>query len=463
MNGPKINQLTGVFVSQKAKSREELYYLNTSKTASASKSISTPNEEFSNDTSPSVARKFLNEEAANFVRDFKSLAKEADEIKRLLRADASQDIMSVVQSNYCNPLGSGISSFQQGELSSLAVGTSFGSGTHHWQWECLKHFIPNTMCNPNVSKITNQKKHKPQVKKPKKVGSKERLASPKPRCSKHMIGNLKLLINFTWKFLGTVRFKKDDIAAILGYGDLQWGNILITRVYFIEGLGHNLFLVRQFCDSDLEVTFKRNTCFVRNLEGVDLLKQNHTKNLYTINLHEMASASSICLMACATSMKSWLLHQQLSHLNFDIINDLAKNDLVIGLLKFKYHKEHLCPSYIAKLGAKGDIGFFIGYSGNSYAYRVYNRRTKKIMEMMNLTFDEILAMAFEQRSSKPRLQSMTSGQINLGLDLTYAPSIITTQKPTEREIDLLFEVMYDDYIGGQPSAATRTALATQAP
>ncbi|GJR07484.1 retrovirus-related pol polyprotein from transposon TNT 1-94 [Tanacetum coccineum] len=122
------------------------------------------------------------------------------------------------------------------------------------------------------------------------------------------------------------------------------GNILISRVYFVKSLGHNLFSVRQFCDSDLEVAFRRNTCFVRNLEGVDLLKGNRTTNLYTINLHEMASASPICLMARATSTKSWLWHQRLSHLNFDTINDLAKNDIVTGLPKFKYHKEHICPS-----------------------------------------------------------------------------------------------------------------------
>nr|GFA10954.1 ribonuclease H-like domain-containing protein [Tanacetum cinerariifolium] len=187
---------------------------------------------------------------------------------------------------------------------------------------------------------------------------------------------------------------------------------------------------------------------------------NRTTNLYTINLYEMASASPICLMAHATSTKSWLLHQHLSHLNFDTINDLTQNDLVTGLLKFKYHKEHLCPSCeqgksksashppkpfpnsrqrlhlvhmdlcgpmriasingkryvlvivddysrytwvhflrskdeapendredIGKLGAKGDFGFFIGYSADSCAYRVYNRRTKKIMETMNVTFE----------------------------------------------------------------------------
>ncbi|GJR72134.1 retrovirus-related pol polyprotein from transposon TNT 1-94 [Tanacetum coccineum] len=236
----------------------------------------------------------------------------------------------------------------------------------------------------NVSNLANQTKHKAQIWKPKNVGPKERLASPKPSkprmrlrwsptgkmfdikgkiiASSESNGDnactpnpqeptIKRFPNSTFflgrlskYFLGTVRFGNDHVAAILGFGDLQWGNILITRVYFVEGLGHNLFSVGQFCDSDLEVAFRRNTCFVRNLEGVDLLKGNRTTNLYTINLHDMASASPICLMARATSTKSWLWHQRLSHLNFDTINDLARNDLVTGLPKFKYHKEHLCPS-----------------------------------------------------------------------------------------------------------------------
>ncbi|GJS28328.1 retrovirus-related pol polyprotein from transposon TNT 1-94 [Tanacetum coccineum] len=426
----------------------------------------------------------------------------------------------------------------------------------------------------NVSNTKNKKKQKPKVMKPKKVGSNERLASPKPSkprsCLRSVFGEL---------------FNLEDnvyVAAILVSVDLSIReNILITRVYFVEGLGHNLFSVGQFCDSDLE---------------------------------------------------SWLWHQRLSHLNFDTINDLAKNNLVTGLPKFKYHKEHLCPSCeqgkskrashppkpvpnskqrlhllhmdlcgpmriasingkryvlvivddysrytwvhflrskdeapeviktflkritvllqspviiirtdngtefknqilkeyfdsvgishqvsfvrtpqqngvverknrmlveaartmlifsraplflwaeaiataalcypkndrddIRKLGAKGDIGFFIGYYADSCDYRVYNRRTKKLIETKNVTFDELLAMAFEQSSSKPVLQGMTSGQISSGLDLTYAPPTITTQQPTEGELDLLFEAMYDDHFGGQPSAALRTVTAAQAP
>nr|GFC28763.1 hypothetical protein [Tanacetum cinerariifolium] len=93
----------------------------------------------------------------------------------------------------------------------------------------------------------------------------------------------------------------------------------------------------------------------------------------------------------------------------------------------------------------------------------YNRRTKKIMETMNVSFDELSAMAFEQRSSKSGLQSMTSGQISSGLDLTYAPSIITKQQPTEGELDLLFETMYDDLFGGQPSATVENVPPAQEP
>ncbi|GKD54732.1 hypothetical protein Tco_1288119 [Tanacetum coccineum] len=76
-------------------------------------------------------------------------------------------------------------------------------------------------------------------------------------CSKHMTGNLKLLSNFVEKFLGTMKFGNDQIAPILSYGDLVQGNITIKRVYYIEGLNHNLFSVGQFCDADLEVAFRK--------------------------------------------------------------------------------------------------------------------------------------------------------------------------------------------------------------
>ncbi|GJR85787.1 hypothetical protein Tco_0209798 [Tanacetum coccineum] len=83
-------------------------------------------------------------------------------------------------------------------------------------------------------------------------------------CSKHMTGDRSLLKNFIEKFMGTVRFGNDNFAAITGYGDYIQGNITICHVYYVEGLGHNLFSVGQFCDGDLEVAFRSKTCYVRN-------------------------------------------------------------------------------------------------------------------------------------------------------------------------------------------------------
>nr|GEX61809.1 integrase, catalytic region, zinc finger, CCHC-type, peptidase aspartic, catalytic [Tanacetum cinerariifolium] len=98
-------------------------------------------------------------------------------------------------------------------------------------------------------------------------------------CSKHMTGNLKLLINFVEKFLGMVKFGNDQIAPILRYGDLVQGVVTIKRVYYVEGLNYNLFSVGQFCDADLEVAFRKSTSFIRDLNGNDLLS---VKVLYNI-------------------------------------------------------------------------------------------------------------------------------------------------------------------------------------
>nr|GEX73275.1 hypothetical protein [Tanacetum cinerariifolium] len=320
--------------------------------------------------------------------------------------------------------------------------------------DCLCNYVndKNSCGKKQKAKVSVkeiQKKYQPKVTKPKKV-IQICLWCVDSGCFKHMTGNLRLLVNFVWKFMGTVRFENDHVAAIMGFG--------------------------QFCDSDLEVVFRRNACFVRNLEGVDLLKGDRSTNLYTINLNEMASASPICLMARASSTKSWLWHQRLSHLNFDTVNDLARNDLVSGLPKFKYHKEHICPSCEQGKSKRASHPpkpvpnsrqrlhlLHMNLCGPMRIASINGKRTKKIMETMNVLFDELSTMTFEQRNSKPGLQSMTSGQISSGLDLSYAPSIVITQQPTEGELDLLFEAMYDDYIGGQPSATARTVPPAQEP
>nr|GEZ36839.1 hypothetical protein [Tanacetum cinerariifolium] len=240
----------------------------------------------------------------------------------------------------------------------------------------------------NVSINEHQKKQKPKVYKPKKVGSIKRLATPKPSkprsflrwsptgrffdlkgkiiassesesqpdCSKGdtactsnpLEPTIKRFPNSTFSLAGHPNM---FMVRRLGLFQAHDRKSKAFRQFRLEVLGtvgfgndHVAAILGQFCDSDLEVAFRRNACFIRNLEGVDLLSGNRTINLYTVNLHGMASASPICLMARASSTKSWLWHQRLSHLNFDTINDLTKIDLITGLPKFKYYKEHLCPS-----------------------------------------------------------------------------------------------------------------------
>ncbi|GKE05712.1 integrase, catalytic region, zinc finger, CCHC-type containing protein, partial [Tanacetum coccineum] len=163
-------------------------------------------------------------------------------------------------------------------------------------------------------------------------------------CSKHMTGNSALLTNFVEKFLGTVLFGNNNFAMIAGYGDVVIGSMTIKKVYYVKGLGHNLFSVGQFCDKGLEVTFRTSTCFVRHGDGVDFLTGDRSSNLYTIALNEIASNSSACLLAKASSSQSWLWHQRLSHLNFVTINNLVQNNLVRGLPKMKFEKDHLCST-----------------------------------------------------------------------------------------------------------------------
>ncbi|GJT80587.1 retrovirus-related pol polyprotein from transposon TNT 1-94 [Tanacetum coccineum] len=161
-------------------------------------------------------------------------------------------------------------------------------------------------------------------------------------CSKHMTGDRSQLTNFISKFLGTVKFRNDQVAKIMGYGDYQIGNVTISRVYYVEGLGHNLFSVGQFCDSNLEVAFRQHTCFIRNLEGVDLLTGSRGDNLYTLSLRNMMASSPICLLSKASKTKSWLWHRRLSHLNLRI--NLSQDRGLCSRSPKLSLKDHLCSA-----------------------------------------------------------------------------------------------------------------------
>ncbi|GJU94567.1 retrovirus-related pol polyprotein from transposon TNT 1-94 [Tanacetum coccineum] len=178
-----------------------------------------------------------------------------------------------------------------------------------------------------------------------------------------MTRNLKLLSNFVEKFLGTVKFGNDQIAPILGYGDLVQGNVTIKRVYYIKGMNHNLFFVGQFYEADLEVAFQKSTCYIRDLKGNDLLTDGEN---------------------------------------------------------------------LEKMKQKGDACIFVGYSTQSRAYRVYNKRTRVIIETIHVNFKELPHMASDHVSSDPRSTIYSSIEHSKNTETTnHAPTQATTVTATE--------------------------------
>ncbi|GJV63634.1 retrovirus-related pol polyprotein from transposon TNT 1-94 [Tanacetum coccineum] len=135
-------------------------------------------------------------------------------------------------------------------------------------------------------------------------------------CSKHMTGDRSRLRNFMKKFIRTVRFGNDHFGAIMGYGDYVIGDI----------------------------AFRKHTCFVRDLDSVDLIKGSRGTNLYTISIEDVMRSTPICLLSKASKNKSWLWHHRLNHLNFSTLNDLSRKDLVRGLPRLKFEKDHLCSA-----------------------------------------------------------------------------------------------------------------------
>ncbi|GJV92757.1 retrovirus-related pol polyprotein from transposon TNT 1-94 [Tanacetum coccineum] len=306
-------------------------------------------------------------------------------------------------------------------------------------------------------------------------------------CSKHMTENRSQLINFVSKFLGTVRFRNDHIAKIMGYGDYQMGNVTISRVYYVEGLSHNLLYVGQFCDSDLEVAFRKHTCLIRDLDGVDLLKGSRGSNLYTLSMDNLFLSSPICLLSKALKTKSWLWHRRLSHLNFNCITSLyqiwsrprySKTKVSEGSLAnedSKYQWEKIYTGYqsvvtacytqnrsliqkrhnktpyellhdrkpdlsylhvfdalcyptndgedIGKLKPKADIGIFVGYALAKKAFRIYNKR--------------------------PGPKLLTPGIISSGL-VPNIPSSTPYVPPTKNDWEILFQPMFDEYLNPSP-------------
>nr|GEW30750.1 integrase, catalytic region, zinc finger, CCHC-type, peptidase aspartic, catalytic [Tanacetum cinerariifolium] len=223
----------------------------------------------------------------------------------------------------------------------------------------------------------------------------------------------------------------DHVAKIMGYGDYQIGNGTISRVYYVEGLGHNLFFVGQFCDSDLEVAFYQHTCFIRNLDGVDLLTG--------IQDQVLALASPVI------TSELWYL---------------ARQGLVRGLPKLKFKKDHLClacamgkstkKTHKPKSEDTNQEKLYLLHMDLCRPMRVKSMNEKKIVETIHVDFDELMAMASEQISSGPALNEMTPATISLGLVQKSSPST-SYVPPSRNDWDLLFQPMFDELLNPSPS------------
>nr|GFB35103.1 retrovirus-related Pol polyprotein from transposon TNT 1-94 [Tanacetum cinerariifolium] len=111
---------------------------------------------------------------------------------------------------------------------------------------------------------------------------------------------------------------------------------------------------------------------------------------------------------------------------------------------------------VGKLQPKADTGIFIGYAPTKKAFRIYNRRTRRIVETMHVDFDELTAMASEQSSSGPALNDMIPGTISSGL--VQKPSSSTSYVPPSRnDLDLLFQPLFDELLNPPPSVDNQDA------
>nr|GEU33211.1 retrovirus-related Pol polyprotein from transposon TNT 1-94 [Tanacetum cinerariifolium] len=149
---------------------------------------------------------------------------------------------------------------------------------------------------------------------------------------------------YEWKPKSQIGNANPKVSMPLGNAS-RTANILEPMTPRCSTVSNTKLYSNSFAAQNLEVTFRKSTCYIRDLKGNDLLTGSRGTDLYSITLQDTSSSNPICLMAKATSSQAWLWHRCLSHLNFDTINLLSKNDIMIGLLRLKFVKDHLCSFY----------------------------------------------------------------------------------------------------------------------
>nr|GEX93767.1 retrovirus-related Pol polyprotein from transposon TNT 1-94 [Tanacetum cinerariifolium] len=359
------------------------------------------------------------QEATKFVRDFKSLAKEADEsldkqkslelkIERLLKASVSHDIIEFNVVKHRNVIALGMFKIDPSQT-------------------CRVDLVPNNQSSASnrTNSITNFQRH---------VTFKENVSSDTINTS-------------------STGYAKEHLCPSC---EQEKSKRASHPPKHVPNSKQQLHLLHMDLCSLMRVASINGKWYVLQKGVVERRNRTLVEAARTMLIFSHAPLflwAEAIATACDTQNHS-IIHRHFNKKPYELIQGRKPNIsylYVFGVLCYpKNDRED-----IGKLGAKGDICFFIGFSANSVAYRVYNQRTKKIMDTMNVTLDEISAMAFKQNSLRPGLQSLTSGQIGSKLELTYAPSTIAPQRPSKCDLDILFEPLHNEYLGGRPSEAPR--------
>nr|GFB20235.1 integrase, catalytic region, zinc finger, CCHC-type, peptidase aspartic, catalytic [Tanacetum cinerariifolium] len=200
---------------------------------------------------------------------------------------------------------------------------------------------------------------------------------------------------------------------------------------------------RQFCNSDLEVAFRQHTCFIRNLDGVDLLTGSWGNNLYTLSLQDMMASLPICLLSKASKTKSWLWHRRWSHLNFGAINYLARQGLVRGIPKLKFEKDHLCSACAMGKSTK-----------KTFKPKSKDTNQEKLYLLHMDLCGPMRVESVNGKNSGPALNDITPGTISSGLMQTSSP-LTSYLPPSRNDWDLLFQPMFDELLNPSPSVVNQ--------
>ncbi|GKA89992.1 retrovirus-related pol polyprotein from transposon TNT 1-94 [Tanacetum coccineum] len=289
-------------------------------------------------------------------------------------------------------------------------------------------------------------------------------------CSKHMTEDHSWLKNFVKKFIGMVRFGNDYFGAIMGYGDYVIGESVISKVYYVEGLGHNLFSISQFCDSDLEVAFRKHVKVLSNLFVVQSLQEQIRVvasafkpvelrllglSFYDRKMRPQRLSSNLTdyyervgIVHQKTVLRTPQQNGVVERRNRTLVEAartmliFSKALMVFGALCYPTNNSE----DLGKLQPTADIGIFISYAPNRKGYRIYNKRPRRIMETIHVQFDELTEkMAPVQLSTGPALTFLTPGHISLGLvpnPVLAAPYV----PPTNKDLEILFQPMFDEYL-----------------